>query len=78
MLEERYIYLKNDILEERNSKLYLRYIDDILQRFQKEINSVQFGFSYSERQLSFLDTLLYKLEPGKPGTTLLQSFLPLC
>lgn len=74
ILEERYIHP----LIQNNLKLYLRYIDDILQRFQVEVNSVhpliKFDFSYSGKKVSLLDT--YKPEACITGTTLLHSFFP--
>ena len=76
ILEERSIYP----LIQNNVKLYLRYIDDILPRFQVEVKSahslIKFDFSYSGKKVSLLDTLIYKPEACIIGTTLLHSFFP--
>ena len=82
MFEERYIYH----LIEKMSKFYLRFIDDIfliwtgttgqLMKFKQQINeahpSTKFDFSLSNKEINFLDTVVYKTHSGKletkPGT----------
>ena len=73
--EERYIYP----LIEKLSNFYLRFIDDIfskctgtadqLMKFKQQINevhpSIKFDFNFSNKEINFLDTIVYKTQPGK-------------
>ena len=80
MFEERYIYF----LIEKISNFYLRFIYDIfliwggttdqLMKFKQQINevhlSIKFDFNFSNKELNFLDTVLYKIQSGKLETKL--------
>ena len=80
MFEERYIYP----LIEKISNFYLRFIDDIfliwtgttdqLMKFKQQINevhpSIKFDFNFSNKEVNFLDTVVYKTQPGKLETKL--------
>ena len=66
MSEERYIYP----LIETMSKFYLRLIDDILKKQNKVHPSMKFDFNFSNEQINFLDTVVYKTESGKLETKL--------
>ena len=70
MSEERYIYP----LDETLSKLHLQFVDDMfliqtkttdqLIKFKKQINkvhpSMKFEFNFSNEEINFLDTVVYK------------------
>ena len=78
MFEERYIYP----LLEKISNFYLRLINDIfliwtgttdqLMKFKQQINeiqpSVKFDFNSSNKEINFLDTIVYKTQSGKLET----------
>ena len=80
MFEERYIYP----LIEKISNFYLRFIDDIfliwtgttdqLMKFKQQINevhpSIKFDFNFSNKEINFLDTVVYKTQSGKLETKL--------
>ena len=80
MFEERYIYP----LIEKISIFYLRFIDDIfliwtgttdqLMKFKQQINevhpSIKFDFNFSNKEINFLDTVVYKTQSGKLETKL--------
>ena len=80
MFEERYIYL----LIKKISNFYLRFIDNIfliwtgttdqLMTFKQQINevhpSIKFDFDFSNKEINFLDTVLYKTQSGKLETKL--------
>ena len=78
--EQQYIY---PFIKDMTS-LYLRYIDDIfiiwkgtkeeLQSFIKDLNTkhrtIKFDYKISEKQISFLDTMVYKDQNKKIQTTI--------
>ena len=80
MFEERYICP----LIEKISNFYLRFIDDIcltwtgttdqLMKFKQQINevhpSIKFDFNFSNKEINFLDTVVYKTQSGKLETKL--------
>ena len=80
MFEERYIYP----LIEKISNFYLRFIDDIfliwtgttdqLMKFKQQINevhpSIKFDFNFSNKEINFSDTVVYKTQSGKLETKL--------
>ena len=80
MFEERYIYP----LIEKISNFYLQFIDDIfliwtgttdqLMKFKQQINevhpSIKFDFNFSNKEINFLDTVVYKTQSGKLETKL--------
>ena len=80
MFEERYIYP----LIGKISNFYLRFINDIfliwtrttdqLMKFKQQINeihpSIKFVFDFSNKEINFLDTVVYKTQPGKLKTKL--------
>ena len=80
MFEERYIYP----LIEKISNFYVRFIDDIfliwtgttdqLMKFKQQINevhpSIKFDFNFSNKEINFLDTVVYKTQSGKLETKL--------
>ena len=80
MFEERYIYP----LIEKISNFYLRFIDDIfliwtgttdqLLKFKQQINEVhsskKFDFNFSNKEINFLDTVVYKTQSSKLETKL--------
>ena len=65
-------------------KFYLRFIDDVfliwtettdqLIKFKQEINevhlSIKFEFNFSNKEISFLNTAVYKTQSGKLQTKL--------
>ena len=77
MFEERYIYP----LIEKISNFYLRFIDDIfliwtgttdqLMKFKQQINevhpSIKFDYNFSNKEINFLDTVVYRGESGLAG-----------
>ena len=80
IFEERYIYP----LIETTSKFYLQFImyffiwtgtTDQLIKFKQQVNgvypSIKFVFfSFSNKEISFLDTVAYKMQKGKLETKL--------
>ena len=80
MFEERYIYP----LIEKASNFYLRFIDDIfliwtattdqLMKFKQQINEVHPSIKifFSNKEINFLDTVVYKTQSGKLETKALQ------
>ena len=80
MFEERYIYP----FIEKMSKFYLQFIDDIfliwtgttdqLMKLKQQINEVnppiKFYFNFSNKEINFLDTTVYKTQSGKLETKL--------
>ena len=80
MFEERYIYP----LIEKMSKFYLGFVDDIfliwtgntdqLMKFKQQLNevhpSITSEFNFSNKEINFLDTVVYKTQSGKLETKL--------
>ena len=78
MFEERYIYP----LIEKISDFYLRFIDDIsliwtgttdqLMKFKQQIDevhpSIKFDFNFFNKEINFLDAVVYKTQSGKLET----------
>ena len=71
MFEERYIYP----LLEKISNFYLRLINDIFliwtgttQQINEIQPSVKFDFNSSNKEINFLDTIVYKTQSGKLET----------
>ena len=80
MFVERYIYP----LIKKLSNFYLRFIDvifliwtgttDQLMKFKQQFNkvhpSIKFNFNFSNKEINFLDTVVYKTQSGKLETKL--------
>ena len=80
MSEGRYLYP----LIEKISNFYVRFIDGIfliwtgttdqLMKFKQQINevhpSIKFDFNFSNKEINFLDTVVYKTQSGKLETKL--------
>ena len=80
MFEDKYIYPKIS----NNTRIFMRFIDDIffvwkgsereLQSFLKEINNahpyIKFDYTFSKKEVNFLDLTIYKDSNGKLATKL--------